>query len=93
MPHSTVSEPMSSELSNVEDDLVPNASKPVPNPMKDEDMDVGTSYPETPTAKLLGKDVKLEDLFNDADEDEDDEFSGSGVPNGNNESSPPEAPL
>lgn len=93
MPHSTVSEPMFSELSIVEDDLIPNAPELVPDPVKDEDMDDDTSYSETPTAKFSGKDVKLEDLFNDVAEDEDDEFSGSGVSNKNNESSPPEAPL
>lgn len=33
--------------------------------------------------------VKLEDLFNDINDDEDDEFAG----NTSNESSPPKAPL
>lgn len=93
MPHSTVSEPLFSELSIVEDDLIPNPPEPVPDPVEDEDMDDDTSYSETPTAKSSERDVKLEDLFNDVDEDQDDEFSGSGVLNRNNESSPPEAPL
>ena len=43
-------------------------------------------------AKEEGTDVKLEDLFNDASDDEDGEFSGTGISNTISGSSPP-APL
>ena len=77
----------------VEDSICPNAPDNVRDSAKHEDMNDDASHSEEPTARVSGKDVKLENLFNDVDEDEDDEFPGSEVPNRNNESSPPEAPL
>lgn len=95
MPHSTASAPMLSEGLVEEDSILPDAPDQVPDPAKEEgniDLVDFASQSEESTGEAPRTDVKLEDLFNDVYDNEDDEFSGSGVLS-NNESSPPEAPL
>ena len=95
MPHSTVSAPMLCESLVEEDSIIPDAPEQVPDSAKEEgNMDMidspfqsGESTGEAPKT-----DVKLEDLFNDVDADQDDEFSDS-ISLNNNESTPLEAPM
>ncbi|KAL9063422.1 MAG: hypothetical protein Q9161_009473 [Pseudevernia consocians] len=95
MPHSTASAPMLSDGLVEEDGVLPDAPDQIPDPAKEEGnislIDVALQSEES-TGEAPRTDVKLEDLFNDVHEDEDDEFSGSGVLNCN-ESSPLEAPI
>lgn len=96
MPHSTASEPVLSGGLVEEDIINLDAPGQVPDHTKEEgkiDMCNSVSPSEDSTGEAPRMDVKLEDLFNDVNDDEDDEFSGSGVSNTNNESSPQEAPL
>ena len=94
MPHSTILEPL---VSAVEDDgFLPDAPEHVPDLAKEEEkMDIinAASQSEDSIGEALRTDVKLEDLFNNVHDDEDDEFSGSSASTINNECSPPEAPL
>ena len=95
MPHSTASAPMLSDGLVEEDGVLLDAPDQIPDPAKEEGnislIDVASQLEES-TGEAPRTDVKLEDLFNDVHEDEDDEFSGSGVLNCN-ESSPLEAPM
>ena len=87
---------MISEAWIMDNSNLPDAPEHVPDLAQEErNMDLidDASRFEESSGEMLEKDVKLEDLFNDVDDDEDDEFSGSGVSNPNNESSPPDAPL
>lgn len=97
MPHPTALEPMVSEAWIVEDSNLPDATEHVPDFAQEErnmDMIDDASRLEESTGEMLEKEVKLENLFNDIDDDDEgDEFSGSGVSNPDNESSPPDAPL
>ena len=79
MPHSTHPDngPQLVEDQNAED--LPDA----PPLEKGSDQEDGSA--------LKKQDVKLEDLFNDEDSDE--EFTSSGATNGKIESSPPAAPM
>ena len=94
MPHST-SEDMS-PAPNQEDILLPDASgNGIDNKLEDEESsDSGTSsdHPVDRKEDSAKIDVKLEDLFNDDDES-DEEFLSSGPPSGNMPSSPLEAPV
>lgn len=96
MPHSTASEPMLSEGLVERERILLAAPEQISDRAKEEGkMDIvdGASQSEKSTAEAPRMDVKLEDLFNDVDDNEDDEFSGSRVSNTKNESSPLEAPL
>ena len=86
MPHSTMTEqePPSDQMD--EDTDLPDATI-----NKDEHHD-GESDSGTRTDEPQKQDVKLEDLFNDEDSD-DDEFPSSSAPDGKVESSPPVAPV
>ena len=76
------------------------ADEVVPTPPQDGPED--TELPDAPlldgendhevTQKSHQSDVRLEDLFNDEDSD-DDEFTGSSDPNGQNGNSSPPAPV
>ena len=83
MPHSTTSESMLPEASVVGDSALLNA----PDDKVDD-----VSHSEGATDKVMREDVKLEDIFHDLDDDEEDEFLDSRVSNTNNESSPSEVP-
>ena len=97
MPHSTASEPIFSEALIMEDTNLPNAPEEVSDPTKEEEsMDLvvdDVSHTGESTGEVSRTEVKLEDIFNDVNDDEDDDFSGSGVSNANNESSSPAAPV
>ena len=96
MPHPTALEPILSQALIVDDSYLPDAPKHIPDLAQGErsiDMIGDDTRLEESGVEMLEKDVKLEDLFNDVDADEDDEFSDSGVSNPNNESSPSDAPL
>ena len=93
MPHSTALEPMLSGGSVEEDSILPDAPVQAPNPDGKMDRTEGTSQSEDSTGEAPRTDVKLEDLFNDFNDDEDDEFSDSRISDTNNKSSPTGAPL
>ncbi len=95
MPHSTVSAPMLCEGLVEEDSILPDAPEQVPDFAKGKgnlDMIDGPLRSEESTGEAPKTDVKLEDLFNDVDDDQDDEFSDSIFLN-NKEITPLEAPL
>lgn len=93
MPHSTASESMASEGTAEDDGVLPNGPEQGPDPAKDEEklstID-GASQSDVSTCRAANMDVKLEDLFDDV---EDDEFSGSPITIVNSESRTPESPL
>ena len=98
MPHSI--SPHSSPSSEQNDNLLPDAPMALAGPSKDTDEVASSSgssdetMQSTEEIKNTSKmDIKLEDLFNDDDE-EDEEFPSS-IPATNKEleSSPPAAPL
>ncbi|CAD6574493.1 MAG: hypothetical protein ASARMPRED_006745 [Alectoria sarmentosa] len=94
MPHSTASELVLSGGLVEEDIINLDAPGQVPEHTK-EGGKIGMYNSVSPSEDSTGEaprmDVKLEDLFNDVNDDEDDEISGSVVSNTNNESSPKEA--
>ena len=96
MPHSTASELVLSGGLVEEDIINLDAPGQVPEHTK-EGGKIGMYNSVSPSEDSTGEaprmDVKLEDLFNDVNDDEDDEISGSVVSNTNNESSPKEASL
>jgi len=95
MPHSTVSDPVDTSSQAEEDELLPDASAQALDGLKDEDSDDANeegSKPNNSTHQASKADVKLEDIFND-DDDEDEEFPSSGATTGKVESSPLAAPL
>ena len=74
-----------------EDSILLDAPEQNGDAMKEEEKLIlidGVSQLNKSTAEAPRTDVKLEDLFNDVNNDEDDEFSVSGV-----QSSPSDAPL
>ena len=85
MPHSTADEVIRPDTDDMDEDIdIPDAPPPgheihEAQPPKDRKRD------------LTQTDVKLEDLFND-DEDEYDEFSSSTLEESGSQSSPPRAP-
>lgn len=87
---------MLSEFLVEEDSILPDAPEQVPGYAKVEgkkDMIDGASQSENSTGRAPMTNVKLEDLFNDINDDDDDEFSGSGILSTTKGSRPPEAPL
>lgn len=86
MPHSTIAEQELSSDQMDEDTDLPDATI-----TKDEHID-GESDSGIRTDGPQKQDVKLEDLFNDEDSD-DEEFPSSSAPDGKVESSPPAAPV
>ena len=83
MPHSTLDDPMSAPEPTEGDIILPDAPE-----FKEDDSN--ESLPRAQKAQR--QDVKLEDLFNDEDSD-DEEFPSSSVSNTKAESSPPAAPV
>ena len=86
MPHSTIAEstPPSHQMDGDTD--IPDAPT-----IKDEDVEENFNT-KTHTDGAQKQDVKLEDLFNDEDSD-DEELPSSSISNGKVESSPPAAPV
>ena len=78
---------------------MPHSTEPdtVPQEAKDEDQELPDAPPLEGNGGMNGgaedkkQDVKLDDIFND--EDSDDEFTSSSVTLGKVESSPPAAPV
>ena len=93
MPHSTASKPMLPGTLIAGDCFLPDAPEQVPDSTKEGDKIDDDSHAEESTRKVRGIEVKLDDLFDDFGDDEDEELLGSGRSNNNNESSPSEAPL
>ena len=91
MPHSTPSD--KSDSLEDEDDLLPDAPPANAADMTELAGDVAMELDEGKNdAEKM--DVKLEDLFNDMDQDDDDEFSSSKADSKVKiESSPPAAPM
>ena len=92
MPQSPASDKILSDVSVTEDDILPDAPEQVLDPVNEEGIMVivdDASPLELPAGAVLRTDVKLEDLFSDANGDEYDEFSGTGNSTTINESSPP----
>ena len=92
MPHSPESEKDVSEDFVVEENLLPDAPEQVQDPAKlEEGMAIidNALHIELQAGAVPRTDVKLEDLFDDASGDEKDDFSGTGVSNIINGSSPP----
>jgi len=88
MPHS-VSPPASPSVAQ-EDSIIPDAPLPAPldsNTPSSSDGQNGNGAEET-----LKINIKLEELFQNGDDD-DDEFPSSSATNGKVESSPPRGPL
>lgn len=95
MPHS-----VSPEASPAaEDSVLPDAP---PEPISEPDQDLSSSHGDTPTPSngnavdgsvkpVPKEDIKLEDLFDDDEEDE--EFPSSSAPDVKMESSPPQEPM
>ena len=92
MSHSLVSEPISSGSLVMESSTLAWQAPDLAKEENKMDVNADTSHSKEPTDESQRTDVKLEDLFNDVNEYEDDEFSGLGVPS-TNKSSPPGAPL
>ena len=83
MPHSTIpSENASSYKSSSEDENLLDAPNPKSEPSNDEAIN---------SKNEIKQDVKLEDIFND--DDPDDEFQSSGITGGEVRSSPPAVPV
>ena len=93
MPHSTASKPMLPEALIDDDGFLPDAPEQVPDSTKEDDTIGNDSDAQESTRKVPGNEVKLDDLFDDFGDDEDNELLGSGGSNSNDESSPPKAPL
>ena len=96
MPHSTTPLQMLSDCLSEEDIVLPDAPEEAPGQLKEEvnmEKNDGASHSDWATSEATKTDVKLEDLFNDVDDDEEDEFSGSAVSNINEKNIPPDAPL
>lgn len=86
MPHSTLDDnAMPSPRQASEDEIMPDAPAP-----KDENVEKPTDLAHAVEAQK--EEVKLEDLFND-DDSEDEEFPSSSIPDTKIESSPPAAPV
>ena len=93
MPHSTASKPMLPGALITGDCFLPDAPEQVPDSTKEGDKNDSDSHAEESTRKVTRNEVKLDDLFDDFGDDEDDGLLGSGSSKSNNESSPSEAPL
>ena len=96
MPHSTAPVPMLPDCLSEEDVILPDAPEETPGRSKEEgnmDINDGAAQSNRSTSEATRTDVRLEDLFNDVEDDEDDEFSGSAVSITNEENISPDAPL
>lgn len=92
MPHSTISDPAVSTPTAEDDSILPDAPLQALGDVKEEEDSEGSAGEAGQTNATSKPDVKLEDLFNDDDES-DEEFPSSSIPNGEPESSPPAAPV
>lgn len=95
MPHATESDLVFSAHLVEEECKVPDAS---PQPLhylrnESETPNARVSHCEDPLSGALRSDVRLEDLFNDEDDDEDEEFPSSRVSNVKVDSSPAAAQV
>ena len=93
MSHSTALKPMLPKALIADDCFLPDAPEQIPDPAKEDDRIDDVSRSEGSTGKVTVNDVKLEDLFLDFGDDENDELSRSADSSTSNESTPPEAPL
>ena len=96
MPHSTVPVQMPSDCLSEEDVVLPDAPEEALGQLKEEgnmEMKDEASHSSCSISEATKTDVKLEDLFNDVDDDEEDEFSGSPGSNINEKNISPDAPL
>ena len=96
MPHSTAPVQMRSDCLSEEDVVLADAPEEAPGPSKEEgnmEMNDHASHSNCSVSEATKTDVKLEDLFHDVDDDEEDEFSGSAVSNINEKNISPDAPL
>ena len=96
MPHSTASVQMLSDCLSEEDVVLPDALEEAPGQSKEGgnmEMNDGASHSNCSISEATKTDVKLADLFNDVDDDEEDDFSGSAVPTINDKNISPIAPL
>lgn len=93
MPHSTAADLLTPCSPLDEDSELPDAS---PHALNIKEEREGDNQKESgsgiPVQEELKPDIKLEDLFNDVDE-EDEEFPSSGATTGMVESSPPAVPM
>ena len=93
MPHSTAADLVTPSSPFEEDSELPDAPS---HALDIQDNRVGDdqriSEIEIPVQEELKTDIKLEDLFNDDDED-DEEFPSSGATTGMVEDSPPAVPM
>ena len=96
MPHSTASVQMLYDCLSEEDVVLPDAPEEAPGQSKEEgnmEMNDGASHSNCSISEATKTDVKLADLFNDVDDDEEDECSGSAVSKINDKNISPVAPL
>lgn len=93
MPHSTATKPMLPGALIADGCFLPDAPEQVPDSTKEEDKIDDDSHAQESTRKVPGSEVKLDDLFDDLVDDEDDGLLDSRGSNSNDGSSPPEAPL
>ena len=87
---------MPSDCLSEEDVVLPDAPEEAPGQLKEEgnmEMKDGASHTNCSVSEATETDVKLEDLFNDVDDDEEDEFSGSAVSKINEKNISSDAPL
>ena len=93
MPHSTAADLVTPSSLLEEDSELPDAPPHVLDIQEDrEGDDQKESEIEGPAQEELKTDIKLEDLFNEEDED-DEEFPSSGATAGMVENSPPAVPM
>ena len=93
MPHSTVTEPVVPSSPAEEDSVLPDAPPQALDYVKAEIEDENKTERGDSMSKAPYADVKLEDLFNDGDDEDNDEFLSSAAVTAKPESSPPAAPL
>lgn len=95
MPHSTASDEAPPPAPAEEDTVLSDAPPQSPDKLREEEgNNAGEKvlHVDDSTRPVSRIDVKLEDLFDDADDD-DEEFPSSGVANGNVDGTPPTAPM
>ena len=96
MPHSTAPVQMLSDYLSEEDVVLPDAPGEAPGQSKEEgnmEMNDGASHSDCSISEAAKTDVKLEDLFNDVNDDEEEEFSGPAISKFNEKKISPDAPL
>ena len=92
MPHSTAADLVTPSSPLEEDSELPDAPPHALDIQDNRGDDRRISGIETPAQEELKTDIKLEDLFNDDDED-DEEFPSSGATTGMVGHSPPAVPM